>query len=186
MADKKTGFLFPEEEKSSKKAKSKKSPKKHAMQDALNKLQGVKDRQARKKIIQEIATSKESWASEVLIHALDDPIEEIREFIIGELSSRENLDANLLYQRLDKAPWYVKTGCLKILGFKKNTSSIKFIEMLVDDPNIEVRRTLALVLGEIGGKRALALLTKLSADNSPFVRAPARQALQEASQVKLG
>jgi hypothetical protein len=184
MADKKTRSLFPEAEESSKKAIPKKSRKKHVMQDALDKLQGVKDRQARKKIIQEIANSKEPWSSEVLIQALDDPIEDIRDFIIGELSSRENLDPNLLYQRLDKAPWYVKTGCLKILGIKKNTSSIKYIEMLVDDPNIEVRRTLALVLGEIGGKRALALLTKLSADKSPFVRAPARQALQEASQAK--
>jgi len=43
---------------------------------------------------------------------------------------------------------------------------------------------LAIVLGEIGGKKAMALLTKLSEDDSSFVRTPALQALQEASQVK--
>jgi HEAT repeat protein len=55
---------------------------------------------------------------------------------------------------------------------------------MVNDPNIEVRRTLAIVLREIGGKKALALLTQLSEDKSPFVRAPALQALRDISQVK--
>ncbi len=184
MTDKKTGFLFPEAKKISKKVNPKKSRKKSAVQDALNTIQGARDKETRLKIIQEIANSKESWVCEVLIQTLRDPNEDIRNYIIGELSNRENLDQNLLYQRLHKPPWYAKTGCLRILGKRKNASSIKHIESLVNDPNIEVRRTLALVLGEIGGKRALALLTKLSEDNSSFVRAPARQALQEASQAK--
>jgi len=119
-----------------------------------------------------------------LIQALDDPIEDIRKTIVTELSNREDLDLSLLYQRLHKTPWYVKTGCLRILGLRKNTSSVKYIESLVNDPNIEVRRILAIVLGEIGGKKALALLTKLSEDASSFVRTPALQALQEISQVK--
>ena len=119
-----------------------------------------------------------------MIQALEDPSEDIRNFIIEELSNREGLNLNLLYQSLHKPPWYVKTGCLRILGVRKNTSSVKYIESLVNDPNIEVRRTLAIVLGEIGGKKSLALLTKLSEDNSSFVRAPALQALHEVSQVK--
>jgi HEAT repeat protein len=61
---------------------------------------------------------------------------------------------------------------------------MKSIESLVKDPNIEVRRTLAIVLGEIGGKKALALLTQLAEDTSPFVRIPALQAIKDVSDVK--
>lgn len=184
MANKKTGLLFPEEKRSSPKRSPKKSRKKNEMAHALSTIQEAKDRLSRSKIITEIAATKESWVCEVLVQALFEPSEDIRKIIITELANRENLDLSLLYQRLQKTPWYVKTGCLRILGLRKNTSSVKHIEGLVDDPNIEVRRTLAVVLGEIGGKKALALLTKLSEDSSPFVRAPAVQALQEISQVK--
>jgi HEAT repeat protein len=184
MTDKKTGFLFPEVRNQSKDAKPKKSRKKSRMPDVLNEIQRAKDRETRLKIIRRISNSKEPWADEVLIQALEDPSENIRNFIIREISSREDLDPNLVYQRLHKPPWYAKTGCLKILGMRKNVSSVKYIESLANDPNIEVRRTLACVLGEIGGKRALALLVKLSEDNSSFVRIHARRALREASQVK--
>jgi HEAT repeat protein len=184
MTDKKTGLLFPEAEKPSLKPTPKKSRKKNAMENALKNIQEAKDRQTSLKIIAGMATSKEPWVCEVLIQALNDPIEDIRKIIITELSNREDLNLSLLYQQLHKTPWYVKTGCLRILGLRKNTSSVKYIESLVNDPNIEVRRTLAIVLGEIGGKKALALLTKLSEDASSFVRTPALQALQEVSQVK--
>jgi HEAT repeat protein len=188
MTDKKTGQLFPEAEKSSPKLHpkpaSKKSRNKSTMENALKNIQETKDRRSRLKIIEKISNSKEPWVCEVLIQALDDPIEDIRKIIITELANREDLDLGLLYPRLFKTPWYVKTGCLHILGLRKNTSSVKYIESMVYDPNIEVRRTLANVLGEIGGKNALALLTKLSEDASSFVRAPALKALQEVSQVK--
>ena len=184
MTDKKTGFLFSETEKPPKDTRPKRSRKKSSMEEAQKKIQGTKDRQARRKIIEGIAKSKEHWACELLIQALEDPSEDIRKFIIEELSNREDLNPNLLYQRLHKPPWYVKTGCLRILGLRKNTSSVKYIESLVNDSNIEVRRTLAIVLGEIGGKKSLALLTKLSEDNSSFVRIPALQALHDVSQVK--
>ena len=154
------------------------------MQDFLDKIHEAQNGQARLKIAEKVANSKENWVCEVLIQTLEYPSEKLREFIIGELSRREDLDLKLLYQRLHLPPWYVKTGCLRVLGLRKNAASVKHIENLVDDPNIEVRRTLALVLGEIGGKKALALLAKLSEDNSSFVRAPAKQALQDASQVK--
>ena len=184
MTEKKTGLLFPKTEKSPQKPIPKKSRKKTLMEPALKNIQEAKDRQTRLKIIAGMANSEEPWVCEVLIQALDDPIEDIRKTIVTELSNREDLDLSLLYQRLHKTPWYVKTGCLRILGLRKNASSVKYIESLVNDPNIEVRRTLAIVLGEIGGKKALALLTKLSEDASSFVRTPALQALQEISQVK--
>jgi HEAT repeat protein len=184
MTNKKTGLLFPEGERPSPHPTPKKSQKQNAMANALKSIEEAKDRQSRSKIIAKMAKAKDPWVCEVLIRALCDPIEDIRKTIIIELASREDLDLSLLYQRLHKTPWYVKTGCLRILGLRKNISSVKYMESLVDDPNIEVRRTLALVLGEIGGKKALGLLTKLSEDASSFVRAPALQALQDISQVK--
>lgn len=184
MANKKTGLLFPDEEGPTPKLISKKSRKKNASEIALKTIQEVKDKQSRSKIIAEMAKSREPWVCEVLIQALSDPSEDVRKTIISELSNREDLDLSLLYSRLHQTPWQVKTGCLRILGLKKDASSMEHLESLIDDPNIEVRRTLARVLGEIGGQKALALLTKLSEDASSFVRAPALQALQEISQVK--
>ncbi|UCE41927.1 MAG: HEAT repeat domain-containing protein [Candidatus Aminicenantes bacterium] len=184
MKDKKTGLLFPETNKPSPKPSPKKSPKKTSMENALTNIQETKDRQSRLKIITRLINSKEPWVGKVLIQALDDPCEDIRKIIVTDLSTREDLDLTLLYQRLRQTPWYVKTGCLRILGLRKNTSSLKHIESMANDPNIEVRRTLAIVLGEIGGKKALAILAKLSEDDSPFVRTPALQSLREVSQVK--
>ncbi len=184
MADKKTGLLFPEIKTPPEKTKPRISRKKSVMQDFLDKIHEAQDEQTRLKIAEKVANSKEAWVCEVLIQILEYPSEKLRKFIIGELSRREDLDLKLLYQRLHVPPWYVKTGCLRVLGLRKNSASVKHIESMVNDPNIEVRRTLAVVLGEIGGKKALDLLSKLSEDNSSFVRAPARQALQDVSQVK--
>ena len=184
MADKKTGFLFPEIPTPPEETRQKKTRKKTSMQNALDRIQEARDKRTRLKIIERIAKSKEPWVGEVLVQSFEYPSEDLREFLIAELSQREDLDFKLLYRRLHVPPWFVKTGCLRVLGLKKNSESVKHIESLVDDPNIEVRRTLAAVLGEIGGKKVLALLTKLSEDSSPFVRASARQALEEVSQVK--
>ncbi len=184
MADKKTGYLFPEIETAPKQTKKRKPRKESLSQDALKKIQAAKEKQTRLKIIQGIAKSDVAWASEVLIQALEDPCEDIRDFIISELGNKEKLDLRLLYQRINKPPWYVKTGCLRVLGLKKNLSSVKHIEGLINDPNIEVRRTIARVLGEIGGKNSLALLTQLTKDKSAFVRASAENALRKTSQAK--
>jgi len=150
----------------------------------LKTIQEAKDKNSRSDIIAKMAKSEESWVCEVLIQSLSDPSEDIREFIVTRLAERDDLDLGLLYSRLQKTHWYVKTGCLRVVGLKKNADSVKYISSLVDDPNIEVRRTLATVLGEIGGNEAAALLTKLSEDTSCFVRNRAIQALQDISQVK--
>lgn len=186
MTDKKSGYLFPELEPVSKGPKRKKSQIKSQAQSVQTKIHTTKEKQDRLKIIKGIANSNAAWADEVLVHTLQDPSEEIRDFVVKELGARENLDLKQLYQRITRPPWYVKTGCLQILGLRKNPSSIKHIEFLIDDPNNEVRRTLALVLGEIGGKNALALLSLLAKDKSSFVRTAAQRALQKVSDVKFG
>ncbi|MDH4218292.1 MAG: HEAT repeat domain-containing protein [Candidatus Aminicenantes bacterium] len=184
MVDKKTGYLFPEIETAPKQTKRRKPRKESLSQEALKKIQTTKEKQIRLKIIQGIAKSDVIWANEVLIQALEDPSEDIRDFIIKELGNKEKLDLKLLYKRINKSPWYVKTGCLRVLGLKKNVSSVKHIESLINNPNIEVRRTLAKVLGEIGGKSVLSLLTQLTKDKSAFVRASAEKSLLKTSQAK--
>lgn len=184
MKDKKLGLLFPELDQSEKIQKPKKSRQESLLHSALNKIHSAKERQTRLKIIKGVAKSQVPWVSEVLIQSLEDPSEEIRDFIINDLGQRENLDLDLLYRRFRKPPWYAKTGCLKILGLRKSESSLEQMEIFLNDSNIEVRRTLAMVLGEIGNDKALALLSKLISDSSPFVRRTAQQALQKAGQLK--
>jgi len=184
MADKKNGYLFPELEPAIKRPKKKKSQIKSQAQSAQKKVQAAKEKQERLNIIKGIANSNVAWAEEVLIQTLQDPSEDIRDFVVKELGAREKLDLKQLYQRINSPPWYAKTACLRVLGLRKNLSSVKYIESLIEDPNIEVRRTLALVLGEIGGKKALSLLALLAKDKSSFVRAAAQQALKKASNAK--
>ena len=184
MKEKKSGWLFPEIDKVEKKQKAEKKGEKSLFNDTLAKIQATKDKQLRSKIIQDAAKSRMPWVVEILIRCLDDPSEEIRDLIVEDLGNRNNFDLNLLYRRLLSPPWYAKTGCLKILGLRKVPSSVKHIRALMTDPNIEVRRTVAIVLGEIGTENALALLSELTKDRSSFVRASAQQTLQKASELK--
>jgi HEAT repeat protein len=78
----------------------------------------------------------------------------------------------------------VKNRVLNILGIKKNPHSLSRIESILTDPNVEVRRTAALTLGQIGGKEALALLARMTKDTNPFVRKAAEKALQETSDLR--
>lgn len=184
MKEKKSGLLFPEIDRAEKKQKAKKTGEKSLLNDTLNKIRAAKDKQLRSEVIKETTKSKMPWIVEILIQCLDDPSEEIRDLIIKELGTRDNFDLNLLYRRLLNPPWYAKAGCLKILGLRKEPSSVDHIKNLMNDPNIEVRRTVACALGEIGTENALTLLAELAKDSSSFVRASARQALQQASQLK--
>jgi HEAT repeat protein len=55
---------------------------------------------------------------------------------------------------------------------------------MLDEPNVEVRRSAAIALGEIGGDKALALLADLSKDKNAFVRKSAEKSLSKASRLK--
>jgi HEAT repeat protein len=58
------------------------------------------------------------------------------------------------------------------------------IEALITEPNVEVRRAIASALGEIGGKKSLSLLLKLSKDRNQFVRASAEEAIAKVSNIR--
>jgi len=151
---------------------------------AQKKISEAKDKGERLLVLQSIAKLDALWTQNVLLDALADPNEEIRNYIVTQLAQKENLDLSLLYNRLSMPPWYIKNEVLKILGIRKNPRSAKYIEVILDESNDEVRRTAAKVLGKIGGELALSLLVKLTRDPNPFVRKTAEKSLNETSSLK--
>ena len=167
-----------------KKVTRKRKRRRNLAKIALNKIRSTKNRQTRVKIIKALTRVDTHWVNKVLLEALDDPCVEIRELIIKELGQRKDINLDLVYEKLTKLPWYVKSGSLRILGIKKDPETVKHIAPLVNEMNVDVRMTTAQVLGEIGGKDAVALLAKLVKDNNHFVRASAEKALRKASNLK--
>jgi len=151
---------------------------------ALKDLKGAKEKQERLKIIQKIIIIKDSWASEVLMDALEERCEAFRELIINELGNRKNLDLSNAFQKLSNSPWYVKSSFLKILALQKNPESIIYIEALINESNADIRSTAAQALGEIKGEEALSLLLKLSKDKNHFVRISAEKSLKKTVNLK--
>lgn len=157
---------------------------KNLSEQVLRKIRSSLDRDKRLKIIKSITPVNDFWVSEVLLEALDDPSESIRDFIISELGKREQVNTNMLYQKLNKPPWYVKSSVLRILGIKKDPESVKLFDSTLEDTNAEVRRCAAQALGEIGGEEALNLLNRLAKDKNLFVKKSAEEALSKASHLK--
>ncbi len=151
---------------------------------ALRKIKAAKDKSKRLKIIRTLFAVKNPWASDVLLEALKDPNEEIREQIICELGSRKDLNVELISQNLSHPSWYVKSSALKILGLTKNDTALLDIEAILADPNVEVRRAITACLGDIGGKRALSLLMILAKDTNHFVRSSAEDAIRKISNLR--
>jgi len=150
----------------------------------LRKIKSTKEKQKRLKIIKSIAGVDGAWVNEVLLAALEDPSEEIRNFIIRELAQREDLKLDSLYQKLLHPPWYAKSAVLKILSYKKDPLTLGLIETVIDDPNVDVRISAAQALGKIGGEEALLLLNKLAQDKNRFVRKSAEKGINKASRLK--
>lgn len=157
---------------------------KNILESVLRKIRSSRDPDKRLKIIKSITSIKDSWVSEVLLEALDDTSEVIRDFIIDDLGRRELVNLNLMYKKLNNPPWYVKSAVLKALGIRKDPESINLIQSTLEDTNAEVKRSAAQALGEIGGEEALILLNRLAKDSNLFVRKSAEEALNKASHLK--
>jgi len=135
-------------------------------------------------LIESMTPIKDSWASVVLLESLEDTNEEIRKLIIQELGKRDDLGLEIVTEKLSHPLWYVKSSALKILGLKRDKGVLMHIEALITEPNVEVRRAIASALGEIGGKKSLSLLLKLSKDRNQFVRASAEEAIAKVSNIR--
>jgi HEAT repeat protein len=150
----------------------------------LRKLSSLPDKDKRLKILKAISRLQSPWVLKVLLEGLSDPCESIRDFLIKELSRREIWNFSLFYEKLSKPPWYTKSAVLRILGRRKDSAAIPAIKKLLADPNIDVRKSAAEALGEIGGKEALALLVRLTKDGSSLVRQAASDSLRKVSSVR--
>ncbi len=150
----------------------------------LEKIKSTQETRARLRFIQDLAKNPEPWVCDVLLGCLDEANETIRDLIVKALSEREELDLERVYPRLTALHWYIKSGSLRILGFRRDPQSTKKIEAILEDPNTDVRIQAAWALGEIGGEESLALLARLAQDGNNFVRASAEKALQKASDLK--
>ncbi|MFC2165931.1 HEAT repeat domain-containing protein [Acidobacteriota bacterium] len=156
----------------------------HLYRSALRKISAAKDRRKRLELIESMVPIKDSWASGVLLESLDDRNEEIRKLIIQELGIRDDLDLEIVTEKLSHPLWYVKSSALKILGLKRDKGVLIHIEALLTEPNVEVRRAIASALGDIGGKKSLSLLLKLSKDRNKFVRGSAEEAIAKVSNIR--
>ncbi|MFQ6069051.1 MAG: HEAT repeat domain-containing protein [Candidatus Aminicenantales bacterium] len=141
-------------------------------------------KQQRLKTLQELVKIKASWVPKVLLEHLEDSSEEIRNFIVEALSKRRDVKLHTLHHKLLEGPWYVKSAVLRILSRKKNSSSLPYIEVVLEDSSSEVRHHAASTLGEIGGKKASELLVRLTKDKNPYVRKKAVEALERASSLR--
>jgi HEAT repeat protein len=171
-----------ETEDKSRKDRTKKNRRLRA--SALRKIKSAKEKNKRLKIIRALFSIKEPWSSEVLLEALIDRNEEIRNLIIQELGKREDLDVEGVCQKLNHPHWYVKSSALQILSLKKSEKALFHIEAMITDPNVEVRRGIATCLGDIGGKKSLSMLMKLEKDNNRFVQTCAEAAIRKISKLR--
>lgn len=150
----------------------------------LRKLALTQDKSKRLRILKAYSRMDTRLAEKVLVEALGDPCEEIRDFIIRELAGRDALDLDLVCGRLAGPPWYARSAALRIIGLRKAEKAVRHIEAVLGDANADVRKCAADALGEIGGRDVLRLLVRLKKDANPYVRQAAEDGLRKASEVK--
>jgi len=150
----------------------------------LRKLALTQDKKKRLKVLKAYARLDTRLAGKVLIEALGDPCEEIRDFLIRELGERESFDPDLAYAKLAGPPWYARSAVLRVLAARRLEGAVRHIERVLGDANADVRKCAAEALGEIGGRESLPLLVRLAKDQNPYVKAAAQDALRKASSVR--
>jgi len=145
----------------------------------LRKVDILQSRDKKLRLLRSLARLSHPWVCAVLLELLADPSEEVRDLAVRELSEREDCPILSIYQKLAQPPWYLKSSILRILGNRRSPEAVKHIQGVVDDPNVEVKRSAAQALGEIGGKQARTLLVRLTKDTNPYVRMAAAEALDK-------
>lgn len=150
----------------------------------LRKISLTQDKLKRLKILKAYARLDTRLSGKLLIEALGDPCEEIRDFLIRELGEKESFDSDLAYAKLAGPPWYARSAVLRVLAARRPEGAVRHIESVLGDANADVRKCAAEALGEIGGKEAIRLLVELKKDQSPYVRLAAEEGLRKASEIK--
>jgi hypothetical protein len=150
----------------------------------LKKFEILQNKQKKTKLLKTIARLQQPWLPAVLLEFLSDPCQEIRDIVVKELAARDDWPVQMAYQKLTLAPWYVKSSALRILSLKKCADAVRHIKLVLKDPNVDVRRSAAGALGEIGGQEARVLLVGMAKDKNLYVRKAAQEALEKVSDLK--
>ena len=150
----------------------------------LRKIALTEDKQKRLKVLKAYARLDTRLAGRVLIEALGDPCEEIRDFLVKELGDRESFEPDMAYAKLSGPPWYARSAVLRVLGARRVEGAVRHIERVLGDSNADVRKCAAEALGEIGGRESLPLLVRLKKDANPYVRQAAEEGLRKASGIR--
>jgi HEAT repeat protein len=162
-----------------------KEPDIHAISEAvLRKIDILQNKQKKLRMLKTIARLRLSWVSAVILELLSSPNEDIRDIAVKELAQRDDWPVQTIYRQLARPPWYAKSAALRILSLKKYADAAKHIRLVLDDPNVDVRRSAAGALGEIGGQEARSLLVRMAKDSNLYVRKAAQEALDKICDLK--
>jgi hypothetical protein len=145
----------------------------------FRKLDILQTKGEKSRMLRSIARIRASWVTEIYFRLLSDPSQEIRDFAVQELARRDDWALEKAYEQLRRPPWYAKSAILRILGSKKPDGAVRHIKHVINDGNVDVKRTAALALGDIGGEEARVLLVRLAKDGNRYVRLAAEKALEK-------
>ncbi len=150
----------------------------------LLKLGRTQDKTKRQRILAACVKVRRPWAEELLWEALADPNEAVRSFVARELRDRPAIRLDLALRRLRLPPWWARSSVLKIVGRRRVREALSEVARAAGDVNVDVRRSAAEALGEIGGEEAVRALVRLKKDANPYVRAAAEEAIEKTSRVR--
>jgi hypothetical protein len=150
----------------------------------LLKLARTPDRAKRQRILTACVKVRRPWTEELLWEALADPNETVRDFVARELAGLPELRLEPALRRLRLPPWFARSAALGIIGRRRIAEAVSAVVRAAADANVDVRRSAAEALGEIGGEEAVRALVRLKKDANPYVRAAAEQAIEKTSRVR--
>jgi len=150
----------------------------------LLKLARTPDKAKRIRLLAACVKVRRTWVEELLWEALADPSESVRAFATNEILRLPAVRIELAVKRLRLPPWFARSSVLGIIGERKIAEAVPEVVRAAGDANVDVRRSAAEALGEIGGEAAVRALVRLKKDPNPHVRAAAEAAIEKTSSVR--
>jgi HEAT repeat protein len=147
------------------------------MPAALETLSSDPDPTARSRAASELGRIGGEEAVEALIHALRDPVKEVRASAGAALASIGIPALGALIGVLSDGNWVVRYRAAEALGGIRDSRSVTALIHSLCDGKDHVRYMAAKGLGKLGEKRARRPLTAALSDENPFVRRAAQEAL---------
>jgi HEAT repeat protein len=150
----------------------------------LLKLARTPDKAKRIRLLAACVKVRRTWVEELLWEALADPSESVRTFAVKEILRLPAVRIELAVKRLRLPPWFARSSVLSIIGERRIAEAVPEVVRAAGDANVDVRRSAAEALGEIGGEAAVRALVRLKKDPNPHVRAAAEAAIAKTSSVR--